>query len=252
MPKTNDYFHGKTILITGAGSGIGRATALVFAREGANVVATDIDADAAERTANQVIQIGPKASFEECDVTQRAEVDNAIASAIGTFGQIHFELNAAGAALARKPFLEITGDLWERTYALNVRGTFNGAQAILPHMLEKGEGVIVNIASVAARIGGAGNSVHYAAAKGAVDTMTLGIGREFADRGIRCLSISPGLVDTPFHDTTPQAVLDNYAAQIPMGRFAQPEEIAETVLFVCSDAAPYLTADTIKVSGGIR
>ena len=252
MPKTQDYFHGKTILITGAGSGIGRATALVFAREGANVVATDIDAEAAERTANQVIQIGPKAIFEKCDVTRRAEVDNTIASAIGAFGQIHFELNAAGAALARKPFLEITEDLWERTYALNVKGTFNGAQAVLPHMLEKGEGVIVNIASVAARIGGGGNSVHYASSKGAVDTMTLGIGREFASRGIRCLSISPGLVDTPFHDTTPQEVLDNYAAQIPMGRFAQPEEIAETVLFVCSDAAPYLTADTIKVSGGIR
>ena len=252
MPKTQDYFHGKTILITGAGSGIGRATALVFAREGANVVATDIDAEAAERTANQVIQIGPQAIFEKCDVTRRAEVDNTIASAIGAFGQIHFELNAAGAALARKPFLEITEDLWERTYALNVKGTFNGAQAVLPHMLEKGEGVIVNIASVAARIGGGGNSVHYASSKGAVDTMTLGIGREFASRGIRCLSISPGLVDTPFHDTTPQEVLDNYAAQIPMGRFAQPEEIAETVLFVCSDAAPYLTADTIKVSGGIR
>ena len=199
-----------------------------------------------------MIQIGPKASFEKCDVTQRAEVDNTIASAISTFGQIHFELNAAGAALARKPFLEITEDLWEATYALNVRGTFNGAQAVLPHMLEKGEGVIVNIASVAARIGGAGNSVHYASSKGAVDTMTLGIGREFANRGIRCLSISPGLVDTPFHDTTPQEVLDNYAAQIPMGRFAQPEEIAETILFACSDAAPYLTADTIKVSGGIR
>ncbi|MBM86276.1 MAG: short-chain dehydrogenase [Rhodospirillaceae bacterium] len=252
MPKTQDYFHGKTILITGAGSGIGRATALVFAREGANVVATDINATAAERTANQVIQIGPRASFEKCDVTQRAEVDNTIANAVEAFGQIHFELNAAGAALARKPFLEITEDLWEATYALNVRGTFNGAQAVLPHMLEKGEGVIVNIASVAARIGGAGNSVHYASSKGAVDTMTLGIGREFANRGIRCLSISPGLVDTPFHDTTPKEVLDNYAAQIPMGRFAQPEEIAETILFVCSDAAPYLTADTIKVSGGIR
>ena len=237
MPRDPDYFKDRTILITGAGSGIGRATALVFAREGSNVVCADID---------------PKATFVACDVTVRAEVDAAVAQAVSDFGRVDFELNAAGAALARKPFLEITEELWERTYALNVRGTFNGAQAILPHMLEKGGGGIVNIASVAARIGGAGNSVHYASSKGAVHTMTLGIGREFASRGVRCLSISPGVVDTPFHDNTPPEVLQGYAGQTPMGRMAQPEEIAETVLFACSDGASYLTADTIFVTGGLR
>ena len=252
MPKTPDYFVDKTILITGAGSGIGRATALVFAREGASVVCADIDAEAAERTANQVIQLGRRASWVRCDVTDRSEVDAMVEGAIREFGRIDFELNSAGAALARKPFLEITQDLWERTYALNVRGTFNAAQAILPHMLENGAGVIVNIASIAARVGGAGNSVHYASSKGAVDTMTLGIGREFAARGIRCLSISPAIVDTPFHDTTPKSVLDSYAAMTPMGRAAEAGEIAETILFACSDAAPYMTADTIYVSGGMR
>ena len=252
MPRDPDYFRNKTILIAGAGSGIGRATALTFAREGANAVCADIDAEAAERTANQVIQMGARASFAACDVTVRADVDAAVAQAIDEFGRVEFELNAAGAALARKPFLEITEELWERTYALNVRGTFNGAQAILPHMLERGGGVIVNIASVAARIGGAGNSVHYASSKGAVHTMTLGIGREFASRGVRCLSISPGIVETPFHDNTPPEVLEAYATQTPIGRMAQPEEIAETVLFACSDAASYLTADTIFVTGGLR
>lgn len=252
MPKTPDYFHDKTILITGAGSGIGRSTALVFAREGANVVCADIDPDAAERVANQVIQLGAKASFVKCDVTDRPEVDAMVAQAISDFGRVDFELNAAGGALARKSFLEITDDLWERTYALNVKGTFNSAQAVIPHMLEKGGGVIVNIASVAARVGGAGNSVHYASSKGAVDTMTMGIGREFAGRGIRCLSISPGVVDTPFHKETPDEVLSMYSELTPMGRMAQPEEIAETVLFACSDAAPYMTADTIMVSGGLR
>jgi len=252
MPKTPDYFHGKTILITGAGSGIGRSAALIFAREGANVVCSDIDADAAERVANQVIQMGAKATFNRCDVTDRAQVDAMVAQAIEDFGRVDFELNAAGGALARKPFLEITDDLWERTYALNVKGTFNAAQAVIPHMLEKGGGVIVNIASIASKVGGPGNSVHYASSKGAVDTMTMGIGREFAGQGIRCLSISPGVVDTPFHDSTPQEVLDMYSQATPMGRMAQPEEIAETVLFACSDAAPYMTADTIKVSGGLR
>jgi 3-oxoacyl-[acyl-carrier protein] reductase len=252
MAKTPDYFHGKTILITGAGSGIGRATALVFAREGANIVCADLDPEAAERVANQVIQMGAKATFVQCDVTVRAEVNVMVGQAIKDFGKVDFELNSAGGALARKPFLEITEDLWERTYALNVKGTFNSTQAIIPHMLENGAGVIVNIASVAAKVGGAGNSIHYASSKGAVDTMTMGVGREFARRGIRCLSISPGVVDTAFHTETPETVLQAYNDLTPMGRMAAPEEIAETVLFACSDAAPYMTADTIYVSGGLR
>jgi 3-oxoacyl-[acyl-carrier protein] reductase len=188
----------------------------------------------------------------QCDVTVRAEVNVMVGQAIKDFGKVDFELNSAGGALARKPFLEITEDLWEQTYALNVKGTFNSTQAIIPHMLENGAGVIVNIASVAAKVGGAGNSIHYASSKGAVDTMTMGVGREFARRGIRCLSISPGVVDTAFHTETPETVLQAYNDLTPMGRMAAPEEIAETVLFACSDAAPYMTADTIYVSGGLR
>ena len=103
MPKTEDYYKGKTIVITGAGSGIGRATAKVFGREGANVVSTDIDVEAAERTANEVIQIGAEATFARCDVTIRAEVDAAVKQAVGDFGQLHFGLNSAGAAMGRRP-----------------------------------------------------------------------------------------------------------------------------------------------------
>ena len=252
MPKTPDYFKDKTILITGAGSGIGRASALVFAREGANVVCGDMDAESAERTANQVRQKGTLATYAKCDVTVRTEVDAMVNHGVETFGRVDFELNAAGAALARKPFLEISEELWDMSYALNVKGTFNAAQAIIPHMLEKGGGTIVNIASLAIKMGGAGNSVHYASAKGAVDVMTNGIGREFARRGVRCLSISPGPVDTPFHAETPPELMKSFADQVPMGRMATADEIAETVLFACSDAAPFMTADTIFVSGGMR
>jgi 3-oxoacyl-[acyl-carrier protein] reductase len=252
MVKTPDFFKNKTILITGAGSGIGRATANVFAREGANVVCVDVDIAAAERTANQVIQLGSKALYIQCDVTDRAQVETMISKALEQFRIIDFELNSAGGAIARKPFLEITNELWEKTYALNVTGTFNTTQAIIPHMLSQKSGVIVNIASVAAKVGGAGNSIHYASSKGAVDTMTMGIAREFASQGIRCLSISPGVVDTAFHNETPPEVLQGYNSLTPMGRMAAPDEIAETILFVCSDAAPYMTADTIYVSGGLR
>ena len=252
MPGTPDYFNGKTILITGAGSGIGRTTAQVFAREGCNVVAADINMTAAEETVRQVVDLGVKARAIQCDVADRAQVDAAVQDAIAEFGQINFVLNSAGSAFARLPFLEIGVELWEKTFALNVRGTFNGCQAVLPHMLEKGSGVIVNIASVATWVGGAGNSVHYAASKGAVHTMTLGIGREFAKDNIRCLSISPGMIESAFHDTTPKDVQEHYASQIPMQRMGQTSEIAEAVLFACSDAASYMTADTIKISGGIR
>ncbi|MBT7732270.1 MAG: SDR family oxidoreductase [Rhodospirillaceae bacterium] len=252
MPRTPDFFKNKTILITGAGSGIGRATANIFAREGANVICVDIDIAAAERTANQVIQLGSEALYIQCDVTDRTQVERMISKALEQFEIINFELNSAGGAIARKPFLEITNELWEKTYALNVIGTFNTAQAIIPHMLNQKSGVIVNIASVAAKVGGAGNSIHYASSKGAVDTMTMGIAREFASQGIRCLSISPGVVDTAFHRETPPEVLQGYNSLTPMGRMADPEEIAETILFVCSDAAPYMTADTIYVSGGLR
>jgi 3-oxoacyl-[acyl-carrier protein] reductase len=252
MPKTPDYFVGKTIVITGAASGIGRATALIFAREGANVVCADLDADGARRTAETIAQLGRKALALPTDVTQRPQVNDAIARAIEKFGAVDFLFNSAGAAFRRCTFLEIDDDLMDRTFDLNVKGTFHAMQAVLPHMLANGHGVIVNIASMSHKRGGPGASVHYAAAKGAVLTMTLGVAREFADRGIRCLSISPGPVNTPFATaaaTSPEMV-QKFIADVPMKRMAEPEEIGELVLFTCSDACPYMTADTVYVNGG--
>ncbi len=252
MPKTPDYFQGKTVLITGAASGIGRATALIFAREGANVVCADIDADGARRTAEQVTQRGPKALAVVTDVTKREQVNDMVRRAIETFGAVNFLFNSAGAALRRSKFLDIDDALFEQTYALNVNGVFYAMQAILPHMLERGHGVIVNVASMSHKRGGPGTSVHYASAKGAVLTMTLGVAREFADRGIRCLSISPGPIDTPFQaaaQTAPE-VIQRFRDDVPMKRFGEPEEIGELVLFMCSDACEYMTADTVYVNGG--
>src|SRR5499433_779036 len=198
MPKTPDYFVGKTIIITGAASGIGRATALIFAREGANVVCADINADGARETAAQVNARGSQALALPVDVTARAQVDNMVKRAIDALGTVQFLFNSAGAAIRRAKFLEIDDALLEKTFDLNVKGTFYGMQAVLPHMLQNRHGVIVNMASMAHRRGGPGSSVHYAAAKGAVVSMTLGVAREFAQNGIRCLSISPGPVKTPF------------------------------------------------------
>jgi 3-oxoacyl-[acyl-carrier protein] reductase len=252
MPKTPDYFSGKTIIITGAASGIGQATALIFAREGANVVCADVNHEGARRTAERAMQLGAKALPLKTDVTSRAEVDDMVRQAIEKFGTVQFQFNSAGAALRRSKFLDIDEALFDNTYALNVKGVFYCMQAILPHMQKNRHGVIVNMASMAHRRGGPGSSIHYAAAKGAVVSMTLGVAREFADQGIRCLSISPGPVKTPFQaaaQTSPELV-QKFLDDVPMKRFGEPEEIGELVLFMCSDACSFMTADTVYVSGG--
>ena len=252
MPKTPDYFNGKTIIITGAASGIGRATALIFAREGANVVCADIDGKGVAETVEQVNKVGGQALALEIDVTKRAAVEDMVQLAINDFGRVHFLFNSAGSALKRSKFLDIDEDLLDRTFNLNFKGTFYAMQAILPHMLEKGGGVIVNVASMAVKRGGPGTSVHYAAAKGAVNTMTMGVAREFADRNIRCLSISPGPIDTAFAaaaSTSPE-LKQKMLNDIPMKRFGKADEIGELVLFMCSDACEFMTADTVYANGG--
>jgi NAD(P)-dependent dehydrogenase (short-subunit alcohol dehydrogenase family) len=252
MARTQDYFKGKTIAITGAASGIGRATAVIFAREGARIVCGDVNVAGGEETVRLVSTAGGEAIFVPTDVTQRADVRRFVSAGRERFGRIDFLLNSAGGALKRAAFLEIDDTLWDLSFDLNVKGTFYGMQEVLPHMLENGGGTIVNIASMAHKRGGPGTSVHYASAKGAVVTMTLGVAREFADRGIRCLSISPASVNTAFQ--TASGTSKEQAARalnsIPMKRIADADEIGELVLFMCSDACQFMTADTVYVSGG--
>ena len=250
MPKTPDFSQNRTILITGGASGIGRATAAIFAREGANVIVADIDAEGAKTVAGELRSSNVGAEAVAVDVTDRIAVDGMIAGGIEKFGQIDYLFNSAGSAGRRASFLDVDAELWRQTYALNVDGVFNTMQSILPHMLDNGYGVIVNIASMAHRRGGPGHSTHYASAKGAVVTLTMGVAREFVDRGIRALSISPGPVDTAFQAISSPELKQRMTDDIPMKRMGTPEEIGEMVLFMCSDGCEFMTADTVYINGG--
>jgi 3-oxoacyl-[acyl-carrier protein] reductase len=195
---------------------------------------------------------GSQALALTVDVTVRKQVNDMAERAIDAFGSVQFLFNSAGAAIRRARFLEIDDALWEKTFDLNVKGALYGMQAVLPHMLKNGHGVIVNMASMARRRGGPGSSIHYAAAKGAVVSMTMGVAREYATQGIRALSISPGPVKTPFQaaaQSSPE-LIERFLDDIPMKRFGEPGEIGELVLFMCSDACPFMTADTVYVNGG--
>lgn len=252
MARNPNFFKGKTIVITGGGSGIGRATAVIFAREGANVVCADINEEGGNETVRLVEAEGSQAAFIRTDVTKRGDVKSMVAGAIAKFGKIDFLFNSAGSALRRCKFLEIDDALWDLSYEINVNGTFYGMQEVLPHMLDNGKGVIINVASMAVKRGGPGGSVHYASAKGAVNTLTMGVAREFADRGIRCLSVSPASVTTGFQAAsgTSKEMEERIISNNPMKRNAEPDEIGELVLFLCSDGCEFMTADTVYVSGG--
>ena len=252
MFGTPDYFKGKCLVVTGAASGMGRETALIFAREGADVVCADIDGPGAEKTAAACLAKGVRAEAIATDVSKRADVEAMIGCAMDAFGRVDFLFNCAGTALRRSTFLDIDDTLWEQAFAINANSVFYGMRAAIPHMLKQGKGVIVNVASMAHKRGAPGTSIHYASAKGAVVTMSLGVAREFAGRGIRCIPIAPGPTDTAFaaaSQTSPE-VKARFLADIPMGRMGRPEEFGELVLFLCSDACEFLTADTIYVSGG--
>ncbi|MEC7489813.1 MAG: SDR family oxidoreductase [Pseudomonadota bacterium] len=250
MPKSPHYFQNKTILITGGASGIGKSAALIFAREGANVIVADINELEAETVATEIRETNANAEAIQVDVTDRAAVDELVLQGIDCFGKINFLLNSAGSAGRRSSFLEIDQNLWRDTYALNVDGVFNTIQSVLPHMLSNGHGVIVNIASMAHRRGGPGHSTHYASAKGAVVTLTMGVAREFVGRGIRAISISPGPIDTAFQAISSPELKQRMINDVPMRRMGSPEEIGEMALFICSDACEFMTADTIYINGG--
>jgi NAD(P)-dependent dehydrogenase (short-subunit alcohol dehydrogenase family) len=245
---------GRTALVTGGGSGIGREAALLFAREGASVVVVDLDAAAGESSAQAVLAAGGRASFVAADVSKARDVEAAVAHAERSTGALHVLFNNAGIFPARDGSpVDTDEEVWDQVMAVNLKGVFLGCKYGIPALLRAGGGSIVNTASFVAVLGAATSQIAYTASKGGVLAMTREIAVEYARRGIRANALCPGPVDTPLL----QALLADPAARarrmvhVPMGRLAFASEVARAALFLASDESSYVNGTTFLVDGGI-
>ena len=244
----------KRVFITGAGGGIGRATAVKCAAEGAAVICCDISAEAAEAAAHAVAQAGGKAVAVAGDLTREADCTGVFAKGAAAFGGIDVLFNNAGIVAAGDDGpVETELAVWDRTIAANLTSVFLCCKTGIPHLLQAGAGVIVNNASIVALVGSAFPQIAYTAAKGGVLSMTREIAIMYARKKIRAVAICPGPVATPLV----QAFLADEEAWLlrrrymPMGRLGQPEEIANLVAFLASDEASYITGSAYTVDGGL-
>jgi len=249
-------FAGKVVIITGAGGGIGGATARRFAAEGARVAILDRDLAAAERVAADIVAAGGQARAIACDITQRDQVDAAVAATIAAFGPVDVLVNNAGWDVFA-PFLKTQPAQWDKLIAINLVGALHLQHAVLPGMVERrAGGRIVNIASDAARVGSSGEAV-YAACKGGIVAFSKTLAREHARHGITVNVVCPGPTDTAlFADYkqgagNPEKLEEAFRRSIPLGRIGQPDDLPGAVLFFASDDAAYVTGQVLSVSGGL-
>jgi 3-oxoacyl-[acyl-carrier protein] reductase len=240
---------GKTALVTGAGSGIGRAIAETYAREGARVAVADIDWPAAQQAARA---IGNNAVPLRCDVARKAEVATMVAETLAAFGALDVLVNNAGTTHVNKPVLDISEDEYDRAFAVNVKGLFLCCQAVVPQFRKQGGGVIINIGSTAGLRPRPGLAA-YNATKGAVHTLTKALAVELAGDRIRVCAIAPVATDTPllpsFLGPSP-GMREKFISTVPLGRLAQAHDIANAALFLASADAEFITGNIVEVDGG--
>lgn len=260
MTATDGRLADRFVLVTGAASGIGRAVAAACAGEGATVTGLDLDRDGLEDLRRDLGSQG-NGEFELAmtDVTSAVQVQRAVSTLLSRRGRIDVLVNAAGIS-TMAPVIDLSEEDWDRTLAVNAKGVFLMTRAVLPFMIDRGAGCVVNIASAAGKRGSR-MLAHYCASKFAVIGFTQSVALEVAGSGVRVNSVCPGLIATPMQErevtweatlrgTTEQAVRDRYLAAVPMGRIGTPQDVAATVVFLASDDSAYITGESVDVGGG--
>jgi 3-oxoacyl-[acyl-carrier protein] reductase len=244
---------GKTVVITGAKQGMGKADALAFAESGAKVTVADISQEDCQSVVDEIKKNGGQGLAVKCDVTDEKEVEGMIKKTVEKFGRVDILVNNAGICQF-KPFLELTEEEWQRTLDINLKGYFLCAKAAAKEMAKQKSGAIVNISSVVMGQMGMGmvGLSHYSASKGGIAALTKTLALELAPYNVRVNAIAPGAIDTPMAASvkTDPKILEQTLAMIPMRRMGKPEEIANTVLFLSSDASSYITGSMVVVDGG--
>jgi NAD(P)-dependent dehydrogenase (short-subunit alcohol dehydrogenase family) len=248
----SDKFHGKVALVTGASSGIGRATALAFAANGAAVVIADVNEQDGQAAANEIADSGGRSIFVATDVSKRAEVEELVSQTVSAYGGLDFAFNNAGIEGEMASTVDCTEEDWDRVLGINLKGIWLCMRAEIPVMLERGGGSIVNCASVAGLVGFT-NACAYSASKHGVVGLTKTTALEYSTSGIRVNAVCPGVIDTPmiqrYVHIHPEAE-GALASGEPVGRLGQPEEIANAVVWLSSAKASFVTGHAMAVDGG--
>jgi NAD(P)-dependent dehydrogenase (short-subunit alcohol dehydrogenase family) len=243
---------GKTALITGASSGIGAAAATILADLGARVAIGYFNNErGALAVRDQIAATGAKVISLKGDVRIAADIRTIVEATTEAFGPIDILVNNAGSLVERQKLAQLTEERWNDVLNLNLTSAMLCSQMVAPSMIERKSGAIVNIVSIAGRNGGGPGALAYATAKGALITFTKGLAKELAPLGVRVNAVSPGVIDTPFHEvfSTPE-MMKNFVAGIPLGRTGTSMECAKVIAFLASDAAAYVVGETIEVNGG--
>lgn len=240
---------GKVVLVTGGSSGIGRATAIEFAKQGAKVVVAARRESEGEETVHQIKAVGSEGLFVRTDVTNRADIEALVNMTLETYGRLDCAFNNAGFGKA-SPLVELSEEGWDSEISVNLKAVWLCLKYQIPAILRTGGGAIVNVASQGGGVIGVPNFASYTAAKGGVVSLTRTAAMEYAGQGIRLNAVSPGLILTDLLSEVPQDTFRQMESSIPLKRGGKPEEVATAVVWLCSDGASYITGQNLVIDGG--